>query len=414
VAKKRKLKRALVLSGGGARGAYEAGVLCFLFEELPKTLGHAPSIDLVSGTSVGAIHASFIAATADLGTERGAQLRGVWESMVFAELFGSAFSEVVALPRRVVRALRAPKALREGEPPDRLYGLLNTANLERLVRDAIPWPRIRRNLAEEHIDGVCVAATQISTGRAVVFHDARGYRAEAWSHDPAMIARPAKLGPAHALASAAIPVVFPAVRIGPTYYADGGLRVNTPLAPVLRFGADRVMTIALRRGPAEGPEADLAARQLESYGNPLFMFGKVLNTLILDHVENDLAHLRMLNDVVRRVRRAAGDEVWARVNEAVIAERGHPMRVIEEYTLRPSEEVGVVASQALHGEDGGERAPTAIRLLRRVFDLGDDPFEADLLSYVLFDRSFTSRLLALGYEDAKRNVADLAQFFSDD
>ena len=86
VAKKRTPKRALVLSGGGARGAYEAGVLCFLFEELPKTLGHAPRIDLVSGTSVGAIHACFVAATAHQGEERGAQLRGVRESMVFTEL----------------------------------------------------------------------------------------------------------------------------------------------------------------------------------------------------------------------------------------------------------------------------------------------------------------------------------------
>jgi NTE family protein len=89
------------------------------------------------------------------------------------------------------------------------------------------------------------------------------------------------------------------------------------------------------------------------------------------------------------------------------------MRVIEELTLRPSQEVGAVASVALRGGDGGERAPTAIRLLRRAFELGDDPFESDLLSYVLFDRSFTSRLFELGYEDAKRQADALAEFFSE-
>src|SRR5262245_23354431 len=92
-------RRAVVLSGGGARGAYEAGVLRFLFETLPHRLGHAPRIDIVSGTSVGAIHACFVAATAHLGEERGAQLATVWEGMVLQELFGSAVGEVLRLPR---------------------------------------------------------------------------------------------------------------------------------------------------------------------------------------------------------------------------------------------------------------------------------------------------------------------------
>jgi NTE family protein len=412
VTKRKGPRRALVLSGGGARGAYEAGVLRFIFEGLPARLGHAPRIDLVSGTSVGAIHACFIAATMHEGTERGAQLAAVWESLALSELFGSAVGELLRLPRRMLSTLRAPGKLREGAPPDRLYGLLNSEHLEGIVRDAIPWPRIRRNLGEGLLEGVCVAATEIATGRATVFLDAQRGPDAAWDHDPSMIAQPVKLGPAHALASAAIPMLFPAVRIGGTYYADGGLRVNTPLAPVLRLGADRVLVIALRKGATGGAEGDVAARRIGSYGNPLFLFGKVLNALLLDHIDNDLAHMRMLNDVVRRVRDIGGEGLLGRINDSVLAERGHAMRVIDDLVVRPSQDVGVLAGEAMRGV-GGPRPSAGVRLLLRAFDLGDAPFEADLLSYVLFDRSFTRRLVALGYEDAQRQADQLAEFFTD-
>jgi NTE family protein len=405
-------KRALVLSGGGARGAYEAGVLRYLFGELPKKLGGPPRIDLVSGTSVGAIHACFVAATLHQGEERATQLAQAWESLALSELFGSALGELLRLPRRMLGTLRAPKALRAGEPPDRLYGLLNPDHLERIVRDVIPWPRIRRNLAEGLLDAACVSATEIATGRAAVFMDAHDRDERAWDHDPSMVARPVKLGPAHALASAAIPILFPAVRIGDTYYADGGLRVNTPLAPVLRLGADKVMVIALRKGATGGAEGDLAARRVASYGNPLFLFGKVLNALLLDHIDNDIAHLRMLNDVVRKVRATGGEAALTRVNESVLAERGHAMREIEDFVVRPSQDLGVVAGETLRGI-GGDRPPAAMRLLMRAFDLGDAPFESDLLSYVLFDRSYTQRLIALGFEDAQRQGDALAEFFAD-
>jgi NTE family protein len=344
--------------------------------------------------------------------ERGALLGQVWESMALQELLGSALGELLRLPRRMFGLLRSPVALRSDTPPDRLYGLLNSEHLERIVVESIPWREIGRNLRAGRLDAVCVSATEIATGRAVVFVERRESE-QPWAHDPSMIARPTRLTPPHALASAAIPILFPAVRVGDSYFADGGLRMNTPLSPVLRLGADRVLVIAVRKGAAAGLEADEMAARTASYGNPLFLFGKVLNALLLDHIDNDLQHLRMLNDVLRRVRDLGGADVFARINESVVAERGRPLRVVGDVVVRPSQDLGVMAGETLHGIRGRARPSAPVRMLMKALDLGDAPFEFDLLSYLLFDASYTRRLVALGYEDARRQESELAAFFSD-
>ena len=97
-------------------------------------------------------------------------------------------------------------------------------------------------------------------------------------------------------------MLFPAVRVASTYYADGGLRLNTPLAPALRLGADRVLVVALRQNPQQASEAALAEQRVEDYGSPLFLFGKVLNALLLDHIDTDLARMRVMNEIFARRR----------------------------------------------------------------------------------------------------------------
>lgn len=408
------MRRAIVFSGGGARGAYEAGVLRFLLDDLPRRLGRPVSFDLVSGTSVGAIHACWTTATAHLPPGRGETLASIWRRFRLDEMLPLTAMDVLRVPRRLLGLRRLGETLRSGEPPDRLYGALRTDALERIVMRDIPWHHLRRNLREGRVEATCVAATQIATGHAVVFTETAEGTAPQWTRDPTVIPRAVHLGPVHALASAAIPMLFPAVRVGDTYYADGGLRLNTPLSPVVRLGATRVLVIALRSAPAIAGESALRDARIESYGSPAFLFGKVLNALLLDHVDTDLQRLRLMNEILRTGESAYGPEFLDRINDVARRERGLELRLIEPVVLRPSVDLGLLAGEVLaRKRTDGELSPL-LRLFLGALSGGGERFESDLLSYLLFDAEFTRPVIELGYDDALANEDELARFFSDE
>lgn len=403
-----------MLSGGGARGAYEAGVLRFILEELPRRTGISPRMDIVCGTSVGAIHACFLAATADLGEERGKLIVKIWEDLQVEEVFHFGAADLIALPRRLLGARKIAHQLRAGQRPDRLYGLLNTAPLERLVVEAIPWRGIRRNLRAGRVEAVCVAATQIATGRAVVFVERGDRELPPWADQDNIRMQAIRLLPVHALASAAIPLLFPAVRVGSRYYADGGLRLNTPLAPAVRLGANRVLVVGLSHRPASDTNETLAQRRTEGFGNPMFLFGKVLNALLLSPIDADLARMQFINQIIESGTDAYGSEFLDRVSNAIVEKGGRPLRRIDHLTIRPSVDLGLIAGELLQGRRGSFKPSRGMRLFLRVFGRGSDPQEADLLSYLLFDRNYARPLAELGYQDAASKEGELAAFFSDD
>ncbi len=409
----RPLRRALVFSGGGARGAYEAGVVRFVLEEMPKRLGRPVHFDILCGTSVGAIHACYLAATADVEQGRGQNLVQFWTSMRIEEVLPVSGRDLFALPRRVLGMRRVAEAMREGAAPERLYGLLDTRSLEKLVFDAIPWRRIRDNVREGRVQAVAVAATQIGTGRVVIFMETRDRNIPRWTRDPTLIPRPTRLLPTHALASAAIPLLFPAVRVASTYYADGGLRLNTPLAPALRLGADRVMVIALRQEPRQASEAARAEQRVEDYGSPLFLFGKVLNALLLDHLDTDLARMRVMNEFFADGEKAFGPDFAQRMNEVSLRERGQAFRKIDDLVIRPSADLGQLAGQILLNMSEAQSRSPLVRLAARNLTEGHRTPESDLLSYLLFDGEFCAPLAELGYADARAREEEIAAFFSD-
>jgi NTE family protein len=406
-------RRALVFSGGGARGAYEAGVVRYLLEELPRRLGRPVHFDILCGTSVGAIHACFLAATAHEDAGRGSRLVDLWTSMRIEDVLPLSRRDILNLPRRILGLRRIVEAMRGGAAPARLYGLLNTGPLERLVLHAIPWRFIRQNVREGRVDAVCVAATQIATGRVTIFMESREPEVPEWTRDPNILPRPTRLLPTHALASAAIPLLFPAVRVASTYYVDGGLRLNTPLAPALRLGADRVLVVALRPHPSQSSDAALAEQRVADYGSPLFLFGKLLNALLLDHVDTDLARMHVLNEMLEDGAAAFGPGFLDRINAQALRGGRHPFRPIRDLVIRPSADLAILAGQILQGMGGEKARSPLIRLAARNLTDGRRTPESDLLSYLLFDGEFLAPLAELGMRDARAREQDLVDFFTD-
>jgi NTE family protein len=396
---------ALVLSGGGARGAYEAGVVRYIREELAGDLGGQVQFDIYCGTSVGGIHACFLAATCDMAAVQGRMLVDRWESFVLEEMVSFGLREFMKAPA----TLLGSGFIQEFEGQRRLGGIVETRKLERVVRRLIPWPQITANNQRGLFEALSVTTTDIGSGKTVVFVQRDAGRPLDWTKDPFVRAQFVTIAYEHALASAALPILFPAIAIGNRFFCDGGLRQNTPLSPALRLGADKVLVIGLRHKP-RAPEAE---EESIPYPGAAFLVGKILNAFLLDHIDYDLDRLRRFNAVIRAVQAAGGSEDVKRFDQVVTEMRGAPYRVVDEFMIRPSADLGQLAgdigrSSRFKGTGGGP----GIQLLRRLATArGAD--EADLLSYILFDGLYAAEVARLGYEDARNQHDELAKFLGD-
>ncbi len=397
-------KIGFVLAGGGSRGAYEAGIIHYLRTDLARRLGRHVPIDVVSGTSVGAINAAFLAATMAEPEIQAAQLVAAWRALRIEELISLSPFDV----------LRAGRLLLGGEPPApapgsfRYGGLLETAGLERFVLRVIPWRGIEHSLRGRHLHALSVSATHVGTGHTVVFLSSAEPVPREWSRDPFVRHRAARIGPRHVLASAAIPMLFPAVRIGDEYYTDGGLRQNTPMSPAIRLGADRLLVVSLRHVAPEPRE--LQRERSEAFPKPLFLAGKALNALLLDHTEYDLARMQRINLILEAGHDAFGDKFEDIMNHALVRLRGAPLRRIQAVHIRPSEDIGVLAAEFAAAGRMRVQGTMARRLIQRLA-AGEAAHESDLLSYLLFDGGFASQLIELGRHDAAKQEDELAKLF---
>ncbi len=329
------------------------------------------------------------------------------------EIFNFSTRDFFRLPRRMMGVKRVAQQLREGQRPDRLYGLLDTEPLERLVLQSIPWRGIRRNVRSGRIDTVCVAATQVATGRAVVFCDSNRPELPPWASVSNIRMQRIRLSPLHALASAAIPLLFPSVRVGARYYADGGLRLNTPLAPAVRLGADKILVIGLTHQVGESVNEATAQERTAEFGNPMYLFGKVLNALMLSPIEADVERLHFVNNILEAGNDAFGSDFVARLNIQLDPKGERQLKRIEDLVIRPSEDLGRIAAEVVR-DDPALDFGAFVGMLRRVTGVGTTAKEADLLSYLLFDAAYARRLAEIGYNDAAAREGELAAFFRDE
>jgi NTE family protein len=251
----------LVLSGGGARGAYEVGVLLGINEALGKPTSDAARFNVIAGTSVGAINGAWLAANAHVADHHIESLATVWRMLKLQHHLRVDLLGLVGWTSPL-RFLRKPKAGRDEDGPTDRFGrsVLNPRALEDIVAAAVDWPQLHDNVNAGRLRAFIVAALHIGTGATTMFAElAPGVEFKPMRH-PRRIARPTRIDVEHVLASAAIPALFPARRIGRSYFADGGLRFNTPIAPAIRAGADRLVVITLRHDPREPPDIDEIGR----------------------------------------------------------------------------------------------------------------------------------------------------------
>lgn len=380
----------LVLSGGGARGAYEAGALSVLLPELQRR-GQRPTV--LVGSSVGALNATSLAADADKDAEQAvARLVAQWRRLRLSDVFHS-----IARRQAPLTALRyAGEVL--GVPGLRLAGLLDPAPLRNSLHRLIDFPALHRNVASGTLDCLAVCASPAANPRQTVFVEHRG--------QPDLPSRPTieyvstTLTGEHLMASAAIPLLFPAVRIhqpatSAGWYYDGGTRLNTPLDPALELGVDRVVVIGTH---------SIAPRRSELWAshekNPDLADGalQLLTATLISPMIDDIRRLGQINQLISG---AAGDAVATHRQ----THQKKPYRTVPYMYIAPTTRgaLGDLASQIFRQRYRTFRALTTpdLTILSRLLG-GESEQHGELLSYLLFDPEFLEKSITLGHNDAQR------------
>ncbi len=383
---------ALIMSGGGARGAYEVGVLSWILGDLVRQRGRWP-LRFVCGTSVGAINGAFVAANVHDPAPGMAKLEAMWRELTLANVLGFNVLQATRLHRVVLGGRRGG-------------GVFDATPMTAIVRAGINYRQLARNLRTGELGAFTATATHVRTGRPICFVDRAPGVALPVGLPRQVVVRPAHIMPHHVLASAAIPIVFPPVSIRTDLYCDGGLRLNTPLSPAIHLGAERVFVIGLST-ESEAPQ--LATGR---YPGLPFLLGKVLDAFMLDHVNLDLEELARVNELLADGVAAFGEGFVDRLNEAGAARGAPPRRRVEAFTIRPSIDLGLIAAEFLRRERAALRQQLG-RTLLRLIDVGEGAQAADLASYLLFDGGFANELITLGRKDACARSAEIEAFLYD-
>jgi NTE family protein len=373
---------AIVMSGGGARGAYQAGVLAGLADlGLVDDSGPLP-FGVVVGSSAGAINAAGLAAFADRPGEGIARLVEAWSAVEAQQVYRTDLRSLGGIGVRWARDLSLGGLTGKVSPK----ALLDTAPLRDTLEGWIPFARIEPNLESGALRALVLAATNLYTATGVFFVNGGGDR-PLWQQTRRRAER-AKIGVDHVMASSAIPLLFPPVLLDDRWFGDGSIRNTAPLSPAIHLGAQRILAISVRE---PRPDMDLG-RYLGARPAPSIaeIAGVLLDAVMLDAIEIDVEHSGRVNaNVIRSAQPLVG----------------HPFRFVDVLAIHPSEDIAALASELV------ARVPRIVRYLMR--GLGSDEAITELTSYLLFDPQFCGRLVELGRADAKANRDEIERFFTE-
>lgn len=405
-----KSKTAIVLSGGGTRGAYEAGVVLGMVEVLGRKATDEPLFSVLSGTSVGAINAAYLAANAHQGDHAIERLCALWSSLHLGDHAHLRLSSLIGLPRLRKRlGIRADLNTPGGS-------LVDTRALERVVDRSIDWRTLHGNVDRGKVSALLIAALHVVSGRTTIFAELEPGCEFKDTRDDRRVTRFERVELDHVLASAAIPLLFPTRRVGEHYYCDGGLRYNTPIAPAIRAGADKLLVISVRyeRTATEAAATELLSSSADGREpRPMFLVGKLLNALLLDPVSYDLQVLERLNRLMESLEGALSPEEMVRVNDVLVAARGATYRRLRTLVFTPSQDLGELAGRYVRTSLKSIELNAFVK-----YALGraakDAPVqEADWASYLLFDGGFAEQLIEVGRLDAHAKAPEIRDFFED-
>ena len=368
------MRLALVLMGGGARAAYQAGALqalASIAREVAPARRASP-FTVVCGTSAGAINATSIASHADDFARGAERLVDVWSGMRANHVYRTDWPGVVGAGARWLAAMTVGWAARRSP-----RALFDNAPLAKLLHETLSFHRIDQMLESRALHALSVTALSYSSGRHLTFYQA-SEPIHAWRRAQ-RTARMVELTPAHLLASSAIPYVFPAVSLEidgrHEYFGDGSVRQIAPLSPAIHFGADRIVVIGAATPRPEVP----AVEQQDSYPSLAQIGQQVLASVFLDAIGADIERIEHVNRMVLQLPHAVEPESgWRHVDVLAIA---------------PSERIELIAARHL------KRLPLTVRGLLGAVG-GNRASGASFASYLLFESEFTSELIELGRRDA--------------
>lgn len=367
----------LVMGGGGARAAYQVGFLRCLADKYPS-LG----VPIITGVSAGAINAAHLAAHEGTFQQSVEELSTLWSNLTIADVFrvdpGSLWWNTLRWGTRLISGGRSRK--------ERVRGLVDTRPLRSFLTKELHCvneeiPGIQRNLDHNRLKAIALSTSSYTTGQSVTWVQGSGINE--WER-PYRTSRTTRLTVDHVMASAALPLIFPAVRLEEAWYGDGGIRLTAPLSPALHLGASRILAISTRysrsRKEAESPA-------IRGYPPPAQVAGAMLNAVFLDQLDTDALRLERLNTLLRKLPE----------------EEREGLKPIDLLILRPSQDLGRLANRF------EPKLPKGLRFLTR--GLGTRQTESpDFLSLILFQPDYLQALIETGEADAERMGDRIVEF----
>lgn len=379
MAEKKLKKRAIVLSGGGARGAYQVGVISAI-SHLFQQEKIDPNIDIYTGVSAGAINAGFLAAYCDNFHEAAKRLVDLWSHIHSNQVF---FTDAVHLGKIGLKWMgELSFGGLTGTTPGR--ALLDTSPLHELISKNLDFSRIERNILNKKLEALAITAMDYENSDAITFVQGRADK-KLWQKSRRS-AEATKITPDHIMASSAIPLLFPPVKIEPRYFGDGCVRNSHPCGPSIYLGADHLIIIGVRNqtGSTSNPSAHSQPPSVARVLNVL------LNSVLLDGIELDVERLKRVNDLVHSLPKENHSQIT--------------YKPLEYAWIAPSVDIGEIAFTK------SSQLPRIIRYLLK--GLGTIEEASEIVSYLLFEPAFCSELIEIGFEDGLKQKDEILKIIS--